>query len=148
MRRFSQCKKDASSKNIILGVIRAVYVCYRTIIVLEDYDAVPKSYTTKKNLSNVRREVFADGACDRTKCRWFSVLLVKVKGSLYWFSQPLLLFHLKLHVLESEEEEFAFVQYVDVTSAVDGIENETPCIRLPRTMDDSLNIPLTSILLI
>lgn len=85
------------------------------------------------------QKVFADGAFDSTKCLWFNIVPVQGEGNLYWFAQTLLYFHVNLHGPNSEETEFVFLQYFDVTFPVDEIDKELYCVCLQRATDAGLD---------
>lgn len=134
----TSAKNTALPTNIILQFVKTDYICGRANIVLEDYDAVRKSFVIKRINFNVTQRVFADAALGPTKCRRLVFFLCK-RGRLYWFAQTFFLFHVNLHGPGSEKEQFVFLQYSYVSSAVVEIDKELNCGCSESATDDGLS---------
>lgn len=75
-------------------------------------------------------------------------MLVEGRDNAYWFAHALLLFHLNITGMTLQEEEYAFVQYFNVTEPIDVVDSVFKCLSMmwetKYEMGHNLNFKPTS----
>ena len=87
------------------------------------------------------QRVFADPSFGPGKVNRFSAISIRGDNESVWFAKVLLLFRMKIP--STEEQQLAFVQYFEVTSPIDGVDDTLNCVCLRWATDDGKDYSTT-----